>query len=152
MVSDDSNHILKTRVLATVPSFPCDLEQVIECCRDLCFFICDMGRFLFLPALLHRAERLMTEGFPPPGTVASEENAEAAPGGILAPLLVGAVAPCSGPHLPPLSPPGECAAGACHCVDVRPPVHGVLGVPAGNELSCRRLARKLSLFTPTMLG
>lgn len=48
VVSDDSSHILKTHVLDTVPSFPCDLEQVIECCRDLCFFICDMGT-LFLP-------------------------------------------------------------------------------------------------------
>lgn len=52
------------------------------------------------------------------------------------------------PLSPPCFLPGECDAGACYCVDVHPPLHGVLGMSAGKELSCSRLAWKLSLLSP----
>ena len=71
----------------------------------------------------------------------SQEKVEAVP------LLVAAAAQSSGPHPSPLSPPGERDAGAGDCLDVCPPLYGVLGVPAGTEVPCDRLAPKLLLFT-----
>ena len=43
VTSDEPDRIQKTCVPATVPNFPCDLEQVVERSQDLCFFICEMG-------------------------------------------------------------------------------------------------------------
>lgn len=140
MTSSESDRIQKTCVPATVPNFLCDLEQVVERSQDLCFFICEMGT-ISLPnsALLGREEK---EVFPPhPGTVVSQEKVEAVP------LLVAAAAQSSGPHSSSLSPPGERDAGAGHCLDVCPPLYGVLGVPAGTEVPCDCLAPKLLLFT-----
>ena len=64
MTSDEPDRIQKTCVPATVPNFPCDLEQVVERSQDLCFFICEMGT-ISLPnsALPGREEK---EVFPTP--------------------------------------------------------------------------------------
>lgn len=63
-------------------------------------------------------------------------------------LAAAAAAQSSGPHLPPLSPPGERDTGVGHRLDVRPPLHGILGVPAGTEVPFNCLAPKLLLFSP----